>query len=423
MKLARKDDGPTWCFVLPWSVKGLHGGVNQVVVNLLRVFESDPHCKWRTLAIETDWSGSVVEDDAVCQTPVIKFPLRISPLDTKTIWAAFSFIVHLPHDLFRLQKLAREEEIQLFNVHYVDAEALVFAILKSLRLFRGQLIFSLHGSDLRKGFQKRGLRRKLWKWMLRSADAVVACSQGLREETLMLEPRARVATIYNGIDFARFSANANSEIAWPGDLVGRKVIVQIGSFQGRKGHDLLVSAFRAVHYKYPETALLLIGEKGPVTQNIRQLIADLKLQDAVYLLEDVPHPQVFSYLSRADIFVLASRWKKGVEGEGFAIALLEAGAANLPVVATASCGVPEIIQDGVTGRLVPLEDVDALSEAICEMLERPDFAARTAANLRERVQNEFTWLRAAEGYRQLAEKLLSGSSAPSVIESDVERRA
>lgn len=393
-----EDHRPAWCFVLPWSLKGLHGGVNQVVVNLLREFESDPACIWRTLAMETDWKPEVVEDPTVCATEVIKFRLRVPFTDENTLLTTLAFLIHLPAELFRLRALAKRRKIEVFNVHYVDAEALTFAILKAMNWFEGKLIFSLHGSDLRKGFQKRGVRRWLWKWMLRSADVVVACSEGLREETLMLESKANVITIYNGIDVVRFSANSRNDFTWPVGLKDRKVVIQIGSFQHRKGHDLLVRAFRLVHDRHPDSALVLIGEKGPVMPDIRGLIVELKLTESVWLLEDVSHSQIFDYLRLSTVFVLASRWKKGIEGEGFAIALLEAGAAQVPVVATASCGVPEIIEDGVTGRLAPLEDVNAISNAICEMLENSELAAGTAKNLHILVTEQFTWRRAEQSY-------------------------
>jgi glycosyltransferase involved in cell wall biosynthesis len=238
--------------------------------------------------------------------------------------------------------------------------------------------------------------------MLRSADLVVACSEGLREEALMLEPGARVVTVHNGIDVNRFLAESTRSFEWPPALKGRKVIIQVGSFQHRKGHDLLVEAFQSVRQRHPETALLLVGSTGAEGDAVRRLVCQLGLQNSVWLFENVPHEQILGILARCDLFVLCSRWEKGVVGEGFAIALLEAAVAGLPVVATASCGVPEIIKDRVTGLLVPLEDTDAIGRAICEMIENTDLAYRTAANLSRLVAEEFTWSRAVKAYLSLA---------------------
>jgi glycosyltransferase involved in cell wall biosynthesis len=89
-------------------------------------------------------------------------------------------------------------------------------------------------------------------------------------------------------------------------------------------------------------------------------------------------------------------------GEGFPLAVLEAAAAGTPVVATASTGVAELLEDRVTGRLVPLEDARALAFAICDMLADPLTARKMADALLNVVRDRFTWRQAAEKYSALA---------------------
>jgi glycosyltransferase involved in cell wall biosynthesis len=83
------------------------------------------------------------------------------------------------------------------------------------------------------------------------------------------------------------------------------------------------------------------------------------------------------------------------------VAILEAAAAGKPVVTTRTCGAAEIIEDGVTGRLVALEDAGALADAMCELLEDKEQARAMAENLRRKVLDEFTWRRAYESYVRL----------------------
>jgi len=294
-------------------------------------------------------------------------------------------------------------------MHYPDLEAVNLVLLKVLGLFDGQVVLSLHGSDIRSAFQETGPGRRIWRFMLRHASAVVACSGGLKEETLHFEPRARVVTIYNGIDVARFSASSDPEFRWPPELMGQRVIVNVGQFEFRKGHDILLKAFRRVRDVRGDVALALAGFPGPTTEPVRKMIRDLNLSDSVLYLGALPHEKIYDLLKHSTLFVLATRWRRGSMGEGFAIAVLEAAAAKLPVVATASCGVEEIIHDGETGRVVPLEDDAALSAAICEQLDDPDSAKKMAERLYAVVREQFTWQKAAAQYASLQSNPSAGS--------------
>jgi glycosyltransferase involved in cell wall biosynthesis len=101
------------------------------------------------------------------------------------------------------------------------------------------------------------------------------------------------------------------------------------------------------------------------------------------------------FLERARVLCLPSR------SESFGVALLEAGAYGLPVVASRVGGIPEIVTDGETGLLVPPEDPAALSDALERVLSDPERARRLGDNLRRRVVADFSWTRAYQDYRAL----------------------
>lgn len=402
-----RSERPRYCFILSWPFE-LRGGVNQVVRNLMVEFQNAKHQFTEPLFLELTWSPKP-PDTVAAGVQRIYLRLRSPYVPGRAFASAIAFLFSLPVTLFRLWRLCRTHRIGVLNMHYPDLEAVNLVLLKLLGIFDGQVVLSLHGSDIRSAIQETGLGKRIWRFVLRHASTVVACSEGLKEETLQLEPRARVVTIYNGIDVARFSAPSDPEFRWPPELRGQRVIVNVGQFEFRKGHDILLKAFRRVRDVHGDVALVLAGFPGPTTEPVRKMIRDLNLSDSVLYIGALPHEKIYDLLKHSTLFVLATRWRKGSMGEGFAIALLEAAAAKVPVVATASCGVEEIIRDGETGRVAPLEDDAALAAAVCEELDHPDSAKEMAERLHAVVCEQFTWQRAAAKYAALQGSPSAGS--------------
>ncbi|MGI6318855.1 MAG: glycosyltransferase, partial [Dethiobacteria bacterium] len=133
-----------------------------------------------------------------------------------------------------------------------------------------------------------------------------------------------------------------------------------GRLVSQKGIDIFIRAAGRIVYRYDRVCFYIAGE-GPERGRLEFLRDLLGLQEKVFFLGDVK--QMRSFLKDLDIFVLASR------SEGLSIALLEAGCAGLPLIASATGGIPEIVRDGETGILVPAEDELLLAEAIIFLLE------------------------------------------------------
>jgi starch synthase len=236
--------------------------------------------------------------------------------------------------------------------------------------------------------QKGRLGRWWTKWMLRHADRVVACSQGLLEDILRFEPRCapRSAVIYNAIDIEAFQDTAEWTYQIPEQLRARPFLLNIARFEYKKGHDVLIRAFERVASHTADLQLVMIGGAvGDESAAVRQLAEASPCRDRILMLENMPHQRVPIFLRAALLFVLASR------REGFPFVLLEAGAFRKPVVATSCIGVPELIEDGVTGRLAPVDDDVALAQSIEDLLEDEVKRNGLAENLHRRVQEEFNW--------------------------------
>jgi glycosyltransferase involved in cell wall biosynthesis len=199
-------------------------------------------------------------------------------------------------------------------------------------------------------------------------------------------PAAKIDVIHNGVDPARFDADRlprdaalAAEFGIPSEAA---VIAIVAVLRPEKDHDTLLRATRLVVDELPAAHLLVVGD-GPERARLEALAADLAIDRSVTFTGS--RPDVARLLGLADVVALSSRTV-----ECFPMALLEAMASGVPTVGTAVGGVPELIDDGVTGHVVPKEDPRALADALVKMLRDPEGTAAMGRAARRRVESEFT---------------------------------
>jgi sugar transferase (PEP-CTERM/EpsH1 system associated) len=200
--------------------------------------------------------------------------------------------------------------------------------------------------------------------------------------------------IYNGIPITRFVSSASQDSTKEEKDV---VLLHVGRFAPQKSHPLLVEAFALAVKEYPAMKLWLVGD-GPLKLAVKKNIVEMGLERKVLFLgirDDVPR-----LLAAADLFVLSSDY------EGVPLSVLEAMAAGKPVVATAVGGVPELVEDGVTGVLVPPRNPEALAKGILRLAKDADLRRRMGKAARERALERFDISRTAREYEALYLKLL-----------------
>ena len=252
------------------------------------------------------------------------------------------------------------------------------------------------------GFTRFNAKRRLICRLLgRFTDLSLAVSRGVRDYLVSqggLDP-AKVRVVANGVDIAAIDA------ARPGPLVRRELGLPESSpvigLVGRldhwgKGHKELFEAMASLKERHPVHALIVGG--GRRIDAVRQLAESLGLAGAVHFLG--PRHDVPDLLHAMDIFVLPSY------SEGVSLALLEAMAAGLPVVATAVGGLPEVVTDGENGLLIPPRDAEALAGSLERLLTDPAFARELGENARKHVREHYSLDRLGREINEIYEELV-----------------
>lgn len=229
----------------------------------------------------------------------------------------------------------------------------------------------------------------------------VAVSQEVARSIRRLYPGREPLVVANGILVDRYSRPRVPRGLWRhlhGVAPEEVMWVSVASLTPAKNHALLLRAFARATTIMAGLRLVLVGD-GPLRRNLERLSSELGVGGQVKFIgfsRDVP-----SVLGAADAFVLASDW------EGSPLAVLEAMAAGLPVVATAVGGIAEVVENGITGLLVRRGDATALARAMITLSQNPALRRRLGEAGKDRARRLFSVEVMASGYEKLYLSLLN----------------
>jgi glycosyltransferase involved in cell wall biosynthesis len=230
-----------------------------------------------------------------------------------------------------------------------------------------------------------------WEKREKLADAAwaVTCTAiGARHLQDLAAVPERVDLLYHGLDPAGFPpppARPPRDGSDPDDPV---TLVSVGRAVPKKGYEDLIAALVLLP---PELNWRFVHVGGGALKNkLRQVAALAGVSARVEWRGSQPRSEVVRALAQADLFVLASKIASDGDRDGLPNVLMEAQVMALPVVSTAVSAIPELIDDGINGRLVPPENPRALAEALADLIRNPGARLRQAAAGRARVLEEFT---------------------------------
>jgi len=238
--------------------------------------------------------------------------------------------------------------------------------------------FSAHAKDIY--LQEHGMLRE----KIRRAQFVVTCTEFNRQHLLRVAgDGAPVYRVYHGNNLQLFKpAPAAPQNDSP------PVILSVGRFVPKKGFPVLLRALHQVQQKGLRFRCYIIGG-GPMQGELEKLSAELGLRECVEFRGQMSQTELLAYYRQAGLFTLACEVQNDGDRDGIPNVLVEAMAMGLPVVSTSISGIPELIESGVNGLLVPEKDPEALAEGIETLLRQPEMARRLGLAGRAKVERDF----------------------------------
>lgn len=297
--------------------------------------------------------------------------------------------------LVQLQRAARAFRPDVLHVQCFSGNGVYAAALSAMA--RVPLVVSLQGEtvmDDQDIYEHSASLRTGFRWGLRRADAVTACSRFVLDdaERRFGLARDRGKVVPNGVELH------DQQSHLPLDLPFGSFVFGVGRFVEKKGFDLLLDAFARLAAQRPDVGLL-IGGDGSARAPLMERVRDMDISSRVSLPGTLSRSQVAWAMANATAFVLPSRV------EPFGIVVLEALRAGRPVVVSSRGGAQEIVRDGREGLVVDPYDTAAMAAAIARILDDGDLRQRLSRGGLTRATS-FNWDDIVRSYRQIYETII-----------------
>jgi glycosyltransferase involved in cell wall biosynthesis len=323
----------------------------------------------------------------------VRFALSESVLTRRSFWSwpKISYI----RDFFLAAALAdrvlRVDDVCHLHAHFAHDTTTITWLASMITGL--PFSFTAHAKDI---YAERLNPRDFLRRKLHAASFVVTCTESNRRHLRAIADGTPVHRVYHGLndDFSKFLRGGDHIAPAPGGLR----LLSVGRLVRKKGLDVMVEACgnldgRGVSFQ----ATIIgddddIGDGGPVSDDLRRRIARLGLGGRLQLLGQIGQEELYERYRTASVFCLPCRVMGDGDRDGIPNVLLEAMSCEVPVITTPVSGIPELVEDGTNGLLVPQDDPEALADAILRLWGDPELARRLGtaggATVRERFDGD-----------------------------------
>jgi len=282
---------------------------------------------------------------------------------------------------YHTDRVIRRYSIDLVHAHWIIPQGLAAMICSKTRNL--PFVITSHVADVQV-FSSGLLPRPLLKILLSGADVVTTNSTFTKNEIeILIKIPCPCKVIPMGVYIPKDAGKPVPEPDAP-------VILFVGRLIPWKGVDILIRAMTLVIRKEPYVRLVIVGE-GPERMSLEYLVKQLGIENNVIFTGRIDDRSLSNQYSHASVLVLPSRKSRGMVMEGLGMVLLEAMSRNIPVIGTNVGGIPDIIDDGKNGFLVPPDDEKALAEKILQIVSNPDLIGRFRDAGFDTIKTRFSW--------------------------------
>lgn len=246
---------------------------------------------------------------------------------------------------------------------------------------------------------EKPIKKTLLKWAYRKADKVLCISRFTKEQILKRIKLDNTIIINHGVNYEKFAEQRGYQ---RGTTRKEKIVLSVGVLKPRKGYHISIPAIAEAKKRYKDIKYYIVGGK-PVKIYL-DLVKKYDLEENVEFFQFISDEDLIKLYYQADIFLLPSVTFNDNDFEGFGLVYLEAGACGKPVIGTHDCGAEDAIVDGVTGLLVPQNDIKKTAEAVLKLLDNPELAKKLGENGKKRAQ-QMSWDNVAKKYIEEYKKL------------------
>lgn len=284
----------------------------------------------------------------------------------------------------RLRQVFKDNNVTLAHIIFFDYFSPVTWIVRAAGV--KHIIYEMQNSGMfRATSWKKLLLRARTRIMTAPMTRVIAISEFVKEQLVKAGvAKEKIIVRYLGIDTERFTPDASSKEEWTSKFnlpPGQIIASTVSYLRPFKNPDILVEAFRELKTRNVPVRLFVAGG-GEMLPDLKELSQKLDVEDYIHWLGNVSDPK--SLLQASDMFLLVST------GEAFGLVLAEAMACGVPIVGTRSGSLPEVVEEGKTGLLVPARNFEELATAIQALSTDTTLRRSMAAQALERVKNHFT---------------------------------
>lgn len=265
--------------------------------------------------------------------------------------------------LFQIIPFLEKGPYDIIHAHFGPSGNLGI-FLKDLKAIEGRVITTFHGFDMSRYIKDKG--DNVYDFLFTNGDLFLPISEYWKNKLIKLGCSKHKIIVH------RMGIDTNKFLFSPRKPRNDKVkLLTIARLVEKKGVEYSIKAVAKVMKKHPNVEYIIIGD-GPIKDKLEKLIADLRVVDSVKLLGWKNQEEIVELMKGADILLAPSVTSKDGDQEGIPVVLMEALAQGLPVLSTLHSGIPELVQDEISGFLIPERNVDTLTEKLIYLIEHPE---------------------------------------------------